>query len=279
MCPVAGEAGAAGGAAERVPTRPRAHRLGTADVDPLGGVAPLGGRVALVTGASRRIGIGAAIARRLVSDGAAVMLHSWSPHDQAQPWGADLTGADDLVAELQAGGGRAEHVASDLSDPTARAALVDAAVATLGSLDIVVANHARSSSQALEALTAPELDLTFAANVRATLLLVQRFVGHRGTGNGGRVVLFASGQYHGAMPGELPYVATKAALRELTPSLAAYLMGRGITVNCVDPGPCDTGYANAEAMAEIADRNPGRRWGLPADTARLVAWLVSDEAS
>lgn len=240
---------------------------------------PLQGRVALVTGASRRIGIGAAVARRLVSDGAAVMLQSWSPHDEAQPWGADPTGADDLVSELRANGGRVEHMATDLSDPLAPAALVDATVAAFGSLDIVVANHPRSSSQALEALTASEIDLTYVVNVRATLLLVQRFAGCHGIGDGGRVIFFTSGQYHGAMPGELPYVASKAALRELTPSLAAHLMDREITVNCVDPGPCDTGYADAATRAEIAARNPGRRWGLPADTARLVAWLASDEAS
>lgn len=240
---------------------------------------PLQGRVALVTGANRRIAIGAAVTRRLASDEAAVMLQSWSPNDGARPWGADPTGADDLISELGASGGRVGHMAMDLVDPLAPVALVDTTVAAFGSLDIVVANHARSSSQALEALTASELDLTYAVNVRATLLLVQRFADHHGTGQGGRVILFTSGQYHGAMPGELPSVASKAALRELTPSLAAHLMDRGITVNCVDPGPCDTGYADAATKADVAARNPGRRWGLPADTARLVAWLASDEAS
>jgi 3-oxoacyl-[acyl-carrier protein] reductase len=95
---------------------------------------------------------------------------------------------------------------------------------------------------------------------------------------GGRVVLFTSGQYHGAMPGELPYIASKAALHQLTPSLAAYLIPRGITVNCVNPGPNDTGYADEETKAAVAARHPGRRWSTPADAARLVAWLVSDEA-
>ncbi len=91
-------------------------------------------------------------------------------------------------------------------------------------------------------------------------------------------MLFTSGQYHGAMPAELPYIASKAALRELTPSLAAHLMPQGITVNCINPGPNDTGYADAETIAAVTARNPGRRWSTPADTARLVAWLASDEA-
>ncbi|MGH3897246.1 MAG: SDR family oxidoreductase [Pseudonocardiaceae bacterium] len=91
-------------------------------------------------------------------------------------------------------------------------------------------------------------------------------------------MLFTSGQYHSAMPAGLPYIASKGALHQLTPSLAAHLMPRRITVNCVDPGPNDTGYADANTRALIATRNPGRRWSTPTDTARLVAWLVSDEA-
>jgi 3-oxoacyl-[acyl-carrier protein] reductase len=93
------------------------------------------------------------------------------------------------------------------------------------------------------------------------------------------VLLFTSGQYHGAMPGELPYVASKAALHELTPSLAVHLAPRGITVNCVDPGPNATGYADDEGRAAVVARMPGGRWGTPEDTARLVAWLASDEAA
>lgn len=99
----------------------------------------------LVTGASRRIAIGAAIARRLVADGARVMLHSWSPHDAEQPWGADPGGPE---------------------------AVIDATHRAFGRLDVVVANHARSSSQSLEQLTAAEVDLSHAVNVRTTLLLI-----------------------------------------------------------------------------------------------------------
>ena len=55
-------------------------------------------------------------------------------------------------------------------------------------------------------------------------------------------------------------------------------MPRGITVNCIDPGPNDTGYADEESRAAVAERSPGGRWGTPTDTARLIAWLTSDEA-
>ncbi|PPK98142.1 3-oxoacyl-[acyl-carrier protein] reductase [Kineococcus xinjiangensis] len=233
----------------------------------------------LVTGASRRIAIGAAVARRVVADGAAVLVHSWAPHDAEQPWGADPGGPEALVDELRTAGGRVEHVCADLADPAAPAALLTAARDAFGHVDALVANHARSSAQALEDLTAAELDLSHAVNTRATLLLVQAFAAqHDDDRPGGRVLLFTSGQYHGAMPGELPYIASKAALHGVTRSLAVHLAPRRITVNCVDPGPNDTGYADEELRAGLAAVHPGGRWSTPADTARLVAWLLGDEA-
>jgi 3-oxoacyl-[acyl-carrier protein] reductase len=81
------------------------------------------------------------------------------------------------------------------------------------------------------------------------------------------------------MPGELPYAISKGAIEAITPSLADALVERGIMVNCVNPGPTDTGWATGALHAEIAARFPGRRWGRPEDTARLVAWLASDEAA
>ncbi|MEV6495328.1 SDR family oxidoreductase [Actinoplanes sp. NPDC051633] len=236
-------------------------------------------RVVIVTGASRRIAIGAAIARRLVADGYAVLLHSWAPHDAGQSWGADPGGPEALVDELRRAGGRVEHVSADLADPDAPAALVDTARDAFGHVDALVANHARGSMQSLEDLTAEELDHSFAVNTRATLLLAKAFAArHDDTRPGGRVLWMTSGQYHGAMPAELPYIASKAALHELTRSLAVHLMPRGITVNCINPGPNDTGYADDALRAEVTRLNPGGRWSAPADTARLVAWLLSDEA-
>ena len=80
------------------------------------------------------------------------------------------------------------------------------------------------------------------------------------------------------MPDELPYIASKAALHELTASLAVHLMPRGITVNCVNPGPNDTGYADDADARWLSAHSPGGRWSTPADTARLIGWLLSDEA-
>ncbi len=231
-------------------------------------------RVVLVTGASRRGAIGAAIARRLAADGARVAVHAWAPADAEQPWGADVGGPEALVDELPG----AVLVEADFADPAAPAVVVGAVVEAFGRLDVLVANHARSSDVALEDLTAAELDLTYAVNVRATLLLVRELAARHDGAEGGRVLLFTSGQYHGAMAGELPYIASKGALHQLTGSLAVHLADRGITVNAVDPGPVNTGYAGPGLEAEVAAAHPRGRWGTPEDTARLVAWLAGPEA-
>ena len=185
--------------------------------------------VAVITGVSRRVGIGAAVARRLAEAGTDLFLHSWSPHDAEQPWGADVEGPAAIVAELGTRV-RVEHLAADLADPDAPAQLLAAAESAFGRVDVLVANHARSSVATLEELTAAELDFTYAVNTRATLLLVKEFAA-RCPGPGGRVVLMTSGQHRGPMPGELPYIASKGALHQVTASLAAHLAPRGITVN------------------------------------------------
>jgi 3-oxoacyl-[acyl-carrier protein] reductase len=240
---------------------------------------PLTSRTALVTGASRRGAIGAAVARRLAADGADLLLHSWSPHDEEQPWGPDTGGVDALLDELRSEGVRVEHVSADLADPATATRLVEAAGAVSGHLDVLVAVHARSSSQDLEHLTVEELDRSWAVNARATLLLVQAFAAaHDDARAGGRVLLCTSGQSSGAMPGELPYIASKAVLHQLTRSLAVHLAPRGITVNTIDPGPTDTGWADAATLESVAAVHPSGRWSTPADTARAVGWLASDEA-
>jgi 3-oxoacyl-[acyl-carrier protein] reductase len=224
-------------------------------------------RRALVTGVSRSGGIGAAIARRLAADGFELVLSGWAAHDAEQPWGEDAGAGERLADALGAA-----HLPIDLEDPDAPQRLL----AHAGPIDVLVANHARSSSQSLGELTAEELDRSFAVNARATLLLVKGFAEQ--LDGAGRVVLFSSGQYHGAMPGELPYIASKAVLQQLTASLAIELAPRGVTVNCVDPGPNDTGYATGERYRAVEAAMPAGRWGEPSDVARLVSWLCSDEA-
>jgi 3-oxoacyl-[acyl-carrier protein] reductase len=135
-----------------------------------------------------------------------------------------------------------------------------AARIALGHVDVLVANHAASVGGTLEELTAGSIDTALAVNVRGTLLLVQAFAGGF-EGDDGRVILFTSGQGRGPMPSELPYAVSKAALSGSVGSLADHLAPRGITVNAVNPGPTDTGWATEEIFERARAAMPrGRGW-------------------
>jgi 3-oxoacyl-[acyl-carrier protein] reductase len=233
------------------------------------------GRVALVTGVSRRAGIGFAIARRLSAAGARVFAHHHVPHDAERAWGADPGG---IAAVREAIGGEVADAGFDLAWPDAPEALFAAAGDAFGHIDVLVCNHASSGPDgALGELTADMLDAHWAVNTRASLLLAQAFAAQHDGRAGGRIVFMTSGQNLGPMPGEIAYATSKGALAAITLTLADELADRGITVNCVNPGPVDTGWATPELFAAVEDRLPAGRWGEPDDAARLIAWLVSDE--
>ena len=259
------------------PDEPTADQLRR---DPL----PLRGRVALVTGVSRRVGIGYAVARRLAALGASLFLHHYAPHDRDQPWAEDpggpaavARGVHDAVADADA---HVRWLQLDLALPGAPAELIDAAVEACGHLDILVCNHARGGGDGpLGALDAALLDAHWAVNTRSTILLTQAFAAQHDGRPGGRVIFMTSGQDLGPMTGEVAYAASKGALASITKTLADQLADQRITLNAVNPGPVDTGYAPPEAHEAVRRHFPGQRWGVPDDPARLIAWLVTDEAA
>ncbi len=166
-----------------------------------------------------------------------------------------------------------DFLEADFADPAAPAAVVEAA----GPLDILVVNHARSGHGGLDVLTAEQIDAFLHENVRASLLLVREFVArHDDSRQGGRVVLFTSGQHLAPMPGEIAYAVSKGALQQATLTLADELADHGITVNAVNPGPTDTGWLEGR---QPGPEMPFGRWGEPDDAARLVGWLCSDDAA
>lgn len=264
---------------------------------------PLRGKTALITGVSRRRGIGFAVAVKLASLGADVVIHHYRPHDLDQPWGGD-----DLE-EVRAGirrhlteDARFADVSADLSDRAAIPELVRTATALTGRLDILVCNHAKSGDDgSILDMTADRLDAFWGVNTRSTLLLTAEFArlraprgekprkpGDRIVGDGpysqpqGHVFWLTSGQIHGAMRGEVAYATSKAALAGVTATVAAELLELGVVLNTINPGPVNTGYMDPETTdrsLEDLDHHvqsaPFGRVGTPQDPAELIGWLSS----
>jgi 3-oxoacyl-[acyl-carrier protein] reductase len=186
---------------------------------------------------------------------------------------------DGVTDALADDGARVHHTELDLADPDAPNRLTDAATDAFGHLDIVVCNHARSGTDGpLGTLDAAMLDAHWAVNTRATILLAQAFAAQHDGRPGGRVIFMTSGQDLGPMRDEVAYATSKGALASITRTLADHLADRAITVNTVNPGPVDTGYATPGAHEAVRRRFPQHRWGTPDDPARLIAWLTTDDA-
>jgi len=238
----------------------------------------LTGRVAVVTGASRRQGIGAAICRGLATQGADVLFTHWRGYDRTQPHGADEDGPAALAAELRDLGVRAEAFEVDLARLGAATEVLDATAARIGPPSILVNNAAHSTQEGYETLDAASLDAHHAVNVRAMALLAVAFARRYPGGPGGRIVNLSSGQHQDPMPGELAYAASKGAVEAFTRSLAAGVAPKGITVNAVNPGPTDTGWMTDDLKRALLPLIGLGRLGQPEDAARLIVFLASDAA-
>lgn len=267
---------------------------------------PLSGQTALVTGVSRRKGIGFATAAKLLELGASVFIQHYRPHDIEQPWGGDDVEA--LVAELEtrcSPRARIGHAHADLRQADAAAALVSEAATLTGSLEILVCNHAKSGDDgSILDMTAERLSAMWETNTRATMLLTREFAAlHQAPSDNaarpgdraartplsrpvGRVFWMTSGQQDGPMRGEVAYAASKAALAGVTATVAAELLEIGVILNTINPGPVNTGYLDPEGtdrdLTEIEawrQSTPFGRFGKPADPARLIAWLATDEGA
>jgi 3-oxoacyl-[acyl-carrier protein] reductase len=235
----------------------------------------LAGRVALVTGVTRRAGIGAAIARELSRGGANLFVAFYRSYDAGKPWGLAAGETEELLDEL-----RAESdvcgVELDLSQAGAPRQLVEQALARFGRLDILVNNAAHWEPGGVAEIDAAQLDRHYAVNTRATVMLCAEFARCQSPCGPRRIINITSGQGAGPMPGELSYVVTKAALDALTTTLSAELATRNITVNAVDPGPTDTGWLSAEQKEELLREG---KLASPIDTARVVRLLAGDGAA
>ncbi|WP_068775955.1 SDR family oxidoreductase [Paenibacillus sp. FJAT-26967] len=240
----------------------------------------LDGKIAIVTGASRRQGIGAAVCRLLAQDGADIFFTHLSTYDtNVALYEVDENWPDVFTGELQKLGIRAGHMELDISQPDAPEKLLNKVEAAFGAPPTILINNATYSVDAdFRELSPAILDEHCAVNVRGTCMMSAMFARRIEGRHTGRIVNLVSGQDKGPQPGNLAYVATKGAISAFTRSLAAGLAEHGITVNAVDPGPTDTGWISDDLRAQLLPQFPLGRLGVPDDAARLIAFLASEEA-
>jgi 3-oxoacyl-[acyl-carrier protein] reductase len=241
--------------------------------------ADLRGKVAIVTGASRLRGIGAATCRALAAQGCAVFFTGYPPYDAtAFPESATTMDLENLAAELRGTGVPAAFMEVDLAQQNCAARIFDMVERLLGPASILVNNAAHSARDGFQKLDASGLDAHYAVNLRATALLSVEFARRYSKGRGGRIINLTSGQEREPLTGELAYAATKGAISAFTRSLAKEVAYKGICVNAVDPGPTDTGWMSEQLKGQIIASSANGRIGLPEDVARLIVFLASEAA-
>ncbi len=226
-------------------------------------------RVAIVTGASR--GIGAAIARRLAADGLRVIVN----------YASGAQDAEQLVAAIEAAGGKATPAQADISDAAAVARMFDSTQAAFGGIDIVVNNagimRLASVAQSDDAL----FDAQVAINLKGSFNMMREAA--RRLRQGGRIINLSSSVVGLYQARYAVYAATKAGVEAMTHVMAKELRGRNITVNAVAPGPTATALfldgKPQDAIDALASLSPLERLGQPEDVASSVAFLAGPDGA
>jgi 3-oxoacyl-[acyl-carrier protein] reductase len=224
-------------------------------------------KTAIVTGASR--GIGRSIAKRLASDGFAVVVNYAGNANEAQK----------VVDEIRAADGEAVAIQADVSKPDDVKQLFDKTIETFGRVDAVVNNAGVMPLSPIAKGDVEAFDKVIATNLRGTFLVFAQAAQH--LTEGGRIIAFSSSVLAKSFPTYGPYIASKAGVEGLVPVLANELRGRDITVNAVAPGPTGTDLflhgKTEEQIAQLSKLAPLERLGQPEDIANVVSFLAGPD--
>jgi 3-oxoacyl-[acyl-carrier protein] reductase len=235
-------------------------------------MSDLKGKVAIVTGASK--GIGAGIAKGFAAAGAAVVVNYASSRE----------GADRVVADITAQGGKAVAVQGDVSKAADVKRLFEQTRASFGALDVLVNNAGVYQFEPLETVTEKEFHREFDTNVLGTILTIREGLKYFGP-HGGSVINISSIASLNPTPDSVVYAATKSAVDSITRGLSKELGARKIRVNAIAPGGTASeglvtaGILGSDFEKQIIDMTPLGRFGQPEDIARVAVFLASDDSS
>ncbi len=230
--------------------------------------------VALITGVSRKTGIGAAIVLALAKSGWDLATTYWRPYDASMPWGSNATEAREISDQIRGFSARKVSIEADLSDTASPRIIFDSVENDLGPVTALVMAHCHSVDSDIESTTVESFDLHFAVNARAAWLLIREFRRrYRGEHGRGRIISITSD--HTAH--NMPYGASKGAMDRIVLAAAQEFKDLGVTANVINPGATDTGWMSDGLKERVRSETPLGRIGLPKDCAHLVSFLCSDE--
>lgn len=240
-------------------------------------------RIALVTGVSRLKGIGKAICIELAKQGIDIFFTYWRPYDKSMLWGVEDSEPAIIQKEILDLGVRCLSLETDLTNEQNIDLLYDTIDDNMGSPSILINNATYSTITDIENISSSEMDKHYYVNLRAPILLTKSFVERFKGNKHGRVVNITSGQSLSAMSGEIGYAVTKGAIETFTKTMQHALAYKNITINAVNPGLTDSGWLESgwldkEQIEVFRKRFPKGRMGLPVDAAKLVGFLVHEDA-
>jgi 3-oxoacyl-[acyl-carrier protein] reductase len=235
-------------------------------------------QIAIVTGTSRLKGIGKAICVELAKNGIDIFFTFWTNYDKKMPWSINDNEPDLIQAEIRNLGVKCEKLELDFFEATSIETLFSEVKRKLGFPTILVNNATYSTHTNIDEITADELDKHYIVNFKVPTLLIAEFVRRFNGQKNGRIINLTSGQTLSFMSNEIAYATTKSAIETLTRTISPEIAKKGITINAVNPGLTDTGWLDEKQAQMFKDRFPMGRLGQPSDVAKLISFLVSENA-